>query len=169
MNTDRLHKMIDRYFSGDLDVKEEQELLEMLLSSDKKDVKAEEALAVMSWTRQQPLRKDVKHRNTNSHEAYKIKVSPLSRIITFAAASAAIIIGIFYYMQDKAYSTPKCYAYIEGKYINDPEEVSSMILSQLGEMSVASQETSNEVMTELEEMRLALKEEATSNHSNSDI
>lgn len=167
MNTDRLHTMINRYFSGDLDVKEERKLLEMLLSLDKKDVKAEEALAVMSWARQQLPRKDLKQRNVNSHKKYKIKVT-LSRIITFAAASAAIIIGIFFYMEDKAYSTPKCYAYIEGKYTNDPEVVSSMIMSQLGEMSVASQETSNEVMFEFEEMSLAIKEQATCNHNNSD-
>lgn len=165
MNTDRLHKMIDRYFSGELDMKEEQYLLEKLLSLKGLDRKAEEALAVMSWTHLKPQPKVNKDRVINSKKKTGTQATAFI-IVTSAAAAVAIICGIFFFLQQKEYSNPNCYAYIDGKCVNNPEEVSLMIFNQLEEMSFASNETANKALSELEEMRIALKSEITDYSNN---
>lgn len=160
MNTDRLHNMIERYFSGDLSVREEQLLLKRLLEMKEKDPMAEEALAVMSWTHLQssPAESDgmtVVRKSRSKPSSFRLASL---RIASCAAAAAVIISGVFLYLNRHEYGHPVCYAYIEGKYIQNPDEVSTLISSQLEEMSAASNETTKQALSELEEMRRALED-----------
>lgn len=158
MTTEHLHTQINRYFDGDLSVAEEKYLLGLLLDHQGEDPLVDEALSVMSWTHLQPERMtETKPAHRNRKRSLKSFAGPMTGIAADMALIACVAVSVFHLRQ----SEPQCYAYIDGRYISDPDEVKDLIETQIGEMSLASRQTSDEAIAELEEIAMIISSQTT--------
>ena len=156
MNRTELHIMIDRYFDGDLSIEEENLLVNTLLSMTERDEKAEEALAVMSWTHM-PAEVMADSKTEPSSRRQRKQLGLFYRISAAASIAAVVITtAILLFANERE---PECYAYIDGELIENRQEVESLISSQLSDMRIASDETSRQVISELDDIREAISME----------
>lgn len=157
MTTEHLHTQINRYFDGDLSVAEEKYLLGLLLDHQGEDPLVDEALSVMSWTHLQPERMtETKPAHRNRKRSLKSFAGPMTGIAAMALI-ACVAVSVFHLRQSES----QCYAYIDGRYISDPDEVKDLIETQIGEMSLASRQTSDEAIAELEEIAMIISSQTT--------
>lgn len=158
MTTEHLHTQINRYFDGDLCVAEEKYLLGLLLDHQGEDPLVDEALSVMSWTHLQRERMaETKPAHRNRKRSLRSFAGPMTGIAVAIALIACVAVSVFHLRQSES----QCYAYIDGRYISDPDEVKDLIETQIGEMSLASRQTSDEAIAELEEIAMIISSQTT--------
>ncbi|MEZ3550565.1 MAG: hypothetical protein K1W02_07520 [Muribaculaceae bacterium] len=148
MNIEKLHKLIDDYFEGNLTVGMEKKLCQELLSFEGEDEAVDEALAVMGYSGISESgggRKGDLNRN---------------RIIAYVSAAAAIIVAVtFAFSLIMPQNTPsECFAYIGGERCEDREVVMTLMANELGEMSEAADEIENLINADLNDFSEVLTE-----------
>lgn len=148
MNKD-IYKLIEKYFDGDLSVREERELCHRLIELQGEDPLIDEAIAVMGYARHGLSRSKGPAINT-------VKLPRLAKIRNIAAAAAAVIImafGISYHLHDKGHGFDECIAYVGGKRISDEDAIDALIRQQLSEVSEASEDLQRQISYDLDAIR----------------
>lgn len=146
MTTEEIDKLIDRYFAADTTIEEERILKKLLLSRAYLSDKQKETLAIMGYFAHAP----------------KKRYPPVRLSPKYAAAIIALIalIASFDFILSKhstiAVTDPTCVAYVKGVEINDKAEIMGLVTAQLAEMSKVSEEITDEVTNNMNELRNAL-------------
>lgn len=143
MTINQIHDMINRFFEAQLSQEEERDLLRRLLKMEGRDPIADEALAVVLASRLSP-----------EPRAKKPKGIPLRRMAAIAA-SVAVIFGTGALITNHAKDT-QTFAYVSGKKINDPNEIKSIVATQLKDIGESTELFTQTLSTDLEDIREAL-------------
>lgn len=155
MKKEEIHILIDRYFDAELSLKEEQELLNLLLLEDSDDPEIREALAVMTAehvnTSTSPSYGPVKSGNLKT--LHTQKRHSLGKWIGAAAAFVAIVsIGAALFVSEKENSNGDMFAYSESVKIEDKAQIFNIINSQLEDIVIAYEDLSSEVADDLDDI-----------------
>lgn len=155
LSKEELHKLIDRYFEGETTLEEERLLAEVLTETSADDAEEEEALAVMSYA---SIRADDGGRISRRKAIWHVGwlYAAVSCVAVFVAVAGILA---FLSERDIGLSGDECVAYVGGKRVDSEIEVASLIASQLGEMSLASESIVKEVDSELEDFRELINDE----------
>lgn len=146
MNNDELYKLIDRYFNAETTVEEECLLRTILLSRAYLSAKQKEALAVMSYCAIVPKKK-----------WGLIRLLP--KYASVVGATILLIVSfsiLFGNRLSTNVTATTCIAYVEGVEINDKDEVMQLVSGQLAEISSVSDEMTEEVTKNMNELKNAL-------------
>lgn len=147
MTRNEIYNLIDRYFDADTSVDEEKLLRRELAAVPPGDRKADEAKAVIGFA----LASVSKETPQRRHFWGKVtKWTAAAAVMT--AAGIAGVNSI--YLSDE---TEECYAYVDGKEINDDKIVMSMFQAELEAVSKASDEMDESFENELDEIRNAIR------------
>ena len=150
MKEDNIHKMIDLYFDAQLSRSEEKELLERLLSFKGKDMKVEEALAVMLMARNRIIEPVRTVRRKSKIRAWNIA----------AAVALLVATGITAVWQsshnDSGHAMEGMVAYIGGVKVSDHAEIMKIVDNQLNDIGECSDFFAQEVSSDLDDIRQAL-------------
>ena len=142
-NDERIHKLIDSYFEGELTAGEERELRALLLRHPGGDPAIDEALAVMGFA----VTAAPKRAPTLPTAA---KRAAPRRISVAAVATALLSLGVSWLAMQttgrfSGEGRGECVAYVHGVRVDNEAEVMRLVSEQLGEMGMASEEFSREM------------------------
>lgn len=147
MDIGSIHTLIDRYFNAETTIEEEKLLLDEVLKicRDGTDPKMDEYLAVMGYT----VSRGNRHVRGAGRSFWRE-----NRIIGSVAAAAIVIVSVWSLLiiRNGASVSYDCYAYVDGVFISDRQEISSLIDMQLSDMEYASGNIREVVSSDLEDM-----------------
>lgn len=141
--------LIQRYFDGETSLDEERNLLNELLSIPSGDPLADEALAVIGFTKIDKGESRVGEGNYGRRRHGFISVA--------AACVAVVVVGAgilsYFIRTGNSFANEECVAYVGGERIESESAVMSLIAGQLDEMSDASASVEKEIDSDLGDIR----------------
>ncbi len=153
--TQDIHKLIEAYFECTLSEQEEQQLKQMLATTEEDTADVREAKAVLGVFAME--RKLSQYAQPNTNHAPRITHSNRS-IIRFAAAAVAVFAivfgGIKYaeYQEDNA-----CVMYVNGEKISNENIVLAQMTGQMEDISEAADYTDQTMFNQLDDMASVLE------------
>ena len=148
MNSKELHELIEKYFDARTSTEEEKLLLDILLHWEEDDAMADEALAVMGYARVRP-----------SARKSAVRKKTFQRIAAAACLCGLLAIAGLTFLGDNGTADVEFYAYVDGVRIEDENRISSLVLSQMSEMSEANETVMNTISEDMGDFGEAFKEE----------
>lgn len=155
MKEENIHTLIDQYFEGELSPREEDELLQRLLTYDGDDSDAKETLAVMLMARNPNMlaaeRTPIRLR-TDRFPRWKWAAA-------VALVAVASVTALLYPRHHVGGEVAGMMAYVGGEKVSDHSEIMKIVDDQLNEICLSSEFFSQTVASDLSEISNAFNEE----------
>lgn len=153
MDDKQFHNLIEKYFEALTSIEEEKLLLKESLSRFGRDPAADEILAIMGYTRIEPLKSVINEEKRKTRRQILLNTAAA---VTVLLSIAAILTFSF---KDTSAKHEAYYAYVGGERIENKAEILSLIEAQLNEVSDAQENVNITISNDLGEFRDVLNDE----------
>lgn len=146
----QISDLIERYFNAEISVEEEAALKCAVAANS--DPRYDDIRAVLGYVAVKKSHRNVRHVQWGRRA---VRVAAMVAVVACMGLSVLMLDGNG---GNSDASGNDCYAYVQGKRVDDPAHVMSLVQDDFSDIREAAQETDNDMQSQLNDIREAFKD-----------